>query len=73
MGWRIGQFFFLVGVLVMFVFAVSLANETPQGNLLLVGLAATGLGIFIMYKNRQSPGESQRFRRIRKLRSKNKE
>jgi hypothetical protein len=73
MGWRIGQFFFLVGLLVIFMFAASLANETPQGTYLLIGLPTTILGLFIMFKSRQPPGESQRFRRIRKMRSRKKD
>ena len=70
MGTRVGQFFFLVGLLVMFVFFASFVTATPHYNLFLIGLGSVLIGAFIMVKSRKPPGESERFRRIRKLRKK---
>jgi cadmium resistance protein CadD (predicted permease) len=67
---RIGQFFFLVGLLVMFVFFASYMSETPKYNLFLIGLGSIFLGVFIMVRSRKPSGESERFRHIRKLRKK---
>jgi len=73
MGTRIGQFFFLVGLLVMFVFSASFMNETPDFKIFLIGLGSILLGMFIMIRNRGRSGESERFRRIRKTRAKKKD
>ncbi|HBX70050.1 MAG TPA: hypothetical protein DEH25_11915 [Chloroflexi bacterium] len=70
MGKRIGQFFFLVGLLIMFVFSASFANGSPYFNLFLIGMALISLGIFMMIRNRKPRSESERFRRMRKLRKK---
>jgi len=69
---RIGQFFILVGLAVLFAFVASYQAGEPDALLALIGLGATGLGIFIRIKKRRPPGEPQYFRRLRKLRSKKK-
>jgi hypothetical protein len=73
MGTRIGQFFFLVGLLVMFVFSASFMNETPDFKIFLIGLGSILLGMYIMIRNRVRSSESERFRRIRKMRAKKKD
>lgn len=73
MGTRIGQFFFLVGLLVMFVVYASFMNGTPDFKIFLIGLGSILLGTFTMMRNRKRSSESQRFRRFRKMRKKEKD
>ena len=70
MNTRIGQFFFLIGLLVLFTFFASYMNATPYYSLFLIGLGSTFLGVIMMIRSRKPSGESERFRRIRKLRKK---
>jgi len=72
MGTRIGQFFFLVGLLVMFVVYASFVNGTPDFNIFLIGLGSILLGTFTIMRNRKRSSESERFRLFRKKNKKEK-
>jgi uncharacterized membrane protein HdeD (DUF308 family) len=66
---RVGYFFFLVGLLVLFVFVASYQVDAPRYSLLLGGLALVISGIFLVVKNRPASEDAGRFRRFRKTRS----
>jgi uncharacterized membrane protein HdeD (DUF308 family) len=63
---RVGYFFFLVGLLVMFVFVASYQVNAPRYNLLLIGLILIISGVFLVVKNRPPSEDAGRFRRFRR-------
>ena len=63
---RVGYFFFLVGLLVMFVFVASYQVNVPRYNLLLIGLLLIISGVFLVVKNRPPSEDAGRFRRFRR-------
>ena len=63
---RVGYFFFLVGLLVMFVFVASYQVNVPRYNLLLIGLILIISGVFLVVKNRPQSEDTGRFRRFRR-------
>jgi hypothetical protein len=70
---RIGVFFTSVGALILFVFTASYMTDAARYEVCLGGLACLGLGVFLMIKYRHPAEKSDRFRYIRKLRSRKKE
>jgi uncharacterized membrane protein HdeD (DUF308 family) len=66
---RVGYFFFLVGLLVLFVFIASYQVNVPRYSLLLGGLFLVISGIFLIVKNRPPSEDTGRFRRFRRNRS----
>jgi hypothetical protein len=69
---RIGYFFAMVGALILFIFAASYMNQTPQFNICVIGAIPFALGVFLIIRYRKRGGEAERFRYIRKMRSRNK-
>jgi uncharacterized membrane protein HdeD (DUF308 family) len=67
---RVGYFFFLVGILVLFVFVASYQVNVPRYNLLLIGLLLVISGVFLVVKKRPPSEDAGRFRRFRRKRSK---
>ena len=70
---RVGYFFFLVGLLVLFVFVASYQVNVPRYNLLLIGLILIISGVFLVVKNRPSSEDTGRFRRFRRKSSEKKQ
>ena len=70
---RVGYFFIMVSLIVLFAFVASYQVDTPNYSLLLVGLGFIFFGIIIVIKNRQRPEKAERFRLVRRMRSKNKD
>lgn len=69
---RIGFFFASVGALVLFVFAASYMIEEPRYDVCVGGMACLGLGIVMIIRNRKPSERAERFRYIRKMRSRKK-
>jgi uncharacterized membrane protein HdeD (DUF308 family) len=63
---RVGYFFFLVGLLVLFVFVASYQVNVPRYNLLIIGLFLVISGILLVVKNRPPREDTGRFRRFRR-------
>ncbi len=64
---RIGNFFILIGVLLLIFFFASNASDTPNFILLLAGVASTALGFRMNRRPRIEPSQSKRFRTIRRI------
>ena len=64
---RIGNFFILIGVLLLIFFFASNANSTPNFIFLLAGLGLIVLGLQMIRRPRSEPTESGRFRTVRRL------
>lgn len=70
---RVGYFFIMVSLLVLFVFGASYQVDAPNYKLLLSGLALIFIGVFLVIKNRPPSEDTGRFRRFRKTRSREKQ
>ena len=70
---RVGYFFFLVGLPVLFVFVASYQVNAPRYNLLLIGLFLVISGVFLVVKNRPPSEDTGRFRRFRRKSSEKKQ
>ena len=58
---RLGQFFFIVGLVLLIIFAATLQSGDPQFSLFLPGLFGFALGFLLIWRGRE-PGEpSDRF------------
>ncbi len=66
---RIGAFFLIVGILLIYIFWGSAQSSLPNFRWLLFGLLAIIWGIALIFRGREAT-ESQRFRTIKKLRGK---
>ena len=69
---RVGQFFLMVGLVVMFIFVASYQLGDPNFSFFFLGLGALILGAFLIFKHRKRGGEAERFRWIRKMLSRKK-
>lgn len=69
---RIGYFFIMISLLVLFIFAASYQIDDPKYSLLLGGLALIFMGIFMVVRKRRPSEKAERFRTIQKMRSRNK-
>jgi hypothetical protein len=69
---RLGQFLILIGVLTLAIFWFSLRAGDTDINYLLVGLPSFLLGVLLVLRGR-SQQSSERFRTLRRLRSKDQE
>ncbi len=71
---RIGQFFFFLGVILLFLFWAALESSDEQVlPLMFCGGLSFVAGVLLYWRNRQPPGESERFRTIRKLLNRDKD
>jgi hypothetical protein len=71
---QIGEFFLVIGVIMLAVFFVTDQSQNPQFLLFFGGLLASAAGISLMVRNREPlTGESARFRRVRRYRQKSRE
>ena len=69
---RVGYFFIMISMIVLFAFVASYMVDTPNYKFLLGGLAMIFIGVFIVVRNRQPSEKAVRFRMVRKMRSRNK-
>jgi hypothetical protein len=71
---QIGQFFLVIGVIMLAVFFVTDQSHNPQYLLFFGSLLVGGFGFSLMMKNRSSRSEeSARFRSVRRYRQKERE
>jgi len=69
---RIGVFFTSVGALILFIFAASYMTNEPRYDICLGGMAVLALGMFLIIRYRRPSEKAERFRSIRKMRSRKK-
>ncbi len=71
---QIGEFFLVIGVIMLAVFFVTDQSHNPQFLLFFGSILVIAAGISLMMRNREaSSGESARFRRVRASRQKSRE
>jgi cell shape-determining protein MreC len=71
---QIGQFFLVIGVIMLAIFFVTGQSQSPQFLLFFGGVLIAGAGISLMMRNRTAfAGDSARFRRVRHYRQKARE
>jgi hypothetical protein len=71
---QFGQFFLVIGVIMLAVFFVTDQSQNPQFLLFFGGLLVAAAGVSLMLRNRTPlTGESARFRRVRSYRQKSRE
>jgi Sec-independent protein translocase protein TatA len=71
---QIGQFFLVIGVIMLAVFFVTDQGKNPQFLLFFGGLLIIAAGVSLMTRNRTPlAGESMRFRGVRRYRQKSRE
>jgi hypothetical protein len=69
---RIGYFLIVASMMVLFVFAASYQVNDPDYKLLLGGLVIIFIGVFMVIKNRRASEKADRFRMLRRMRSRKK-
>jgi hypothetical protein len=69
---RIGVFFTSIGALILFIFAASHMIGEPRYEFCAGGIFCLGLGIFMIIRNRKPSEKAERFRYVRKMRSRKK-
>jgi len=71
---QIGQFFLVIGVIMLAVFFVTDQSQNPQFLLFFGGLLVVAAGVSLMLRNRTPlTGDSPRFRSVRRYRQKARE
>ena len=67
--YRLGTFFILVGLGLLFMFWITIQGDNPQpeGKFLLFGALSLGFGIWQAWRNRSEPEEVERFTAVKKL------
>jgi hypothetical protein len=67
--YRLGSFFILVGLGLIFLFWITAQGETPQpeGNLLILGIGSLMFGIWQAWRNRPKPQDVERFKTAKKI------
>jgi len=63
---RLGQFFLLIGLILLILFFFTEGGQNPRPLLLLGGLASTVFGISLIWRSRAPAAPSERFRTVRK-------
>jgi hypothetical protein len=64
---RIGNFFILIGAMLLVLFFTSNASGAPNFVLLLAGIGSVLLGFRMVRRPPEDPSESRRFRTLRRL------
>lgn len=67
---RIGQFFLFIGLISLTIFFTTDHALDPGVEYLFIGLLLSLIGISLIWRNRQAPQESKRFRILRWKQSK---
>jgi hypothetical protein len=71
---QIGQFFLVIGVIMLAVFFVTDQSQNPQYLLFFGSFVVLAAGISLMVRNREPlGGDSARFRSVRRYRQKSRE
>jgi hypothetical protein len=71
---QLGQFFLVVGVIMLALFFVTGEGGHPQYLLFFGGVLIGGGGVSLMFRSRPaSASESARFRQVRRMRQKSRE
>jgi len=71
---QIGEFFLVIGVILLAVFFVTDQSRNPQYILFFGGLLVSAAGFSLMVRNHEpATGESARFRGVRRYRQKSRE
>lgn len=70
---RIGYFFIIVSLLVLFLFVASYQVDEPNYSLMVIGLFFIFIGIVMVVKNHRPSEKAERFRMLRKMRSRDKD
>ena len=65
---RVGQFFFFIGFLALVIFYASDQARSPIYDLLCSGALLFPLGLYMMWRYRNPPPESDRFYTLRRIR-----
>ena len=65
---QIGQFFFFIGVILLVIFFASDQSENTAWGYFISGAALIALGGYLMWRNRRTDLENNRFRAYRKMR-----
>ena len=65
---RVGQFFFFIGFLALVIFYASDQAHSPIYTLLCSGVLLFPLGLYMMWRYRNPPPESDRFNTLRRMR-----
>jgi hypothetical protein len=66
---RAGQYVFWLGIFVVLLFVVSDAVHTPEYELLLYGVIAVFVGVYLWRQGRTPAAPSERFRTLRRITS----
>jgi K+ transporter len=69
---KIGAFFLYIGLILVVVFFATDPTEVSSYGAFFGGVACVWLGLFLIWRDLKTPGESQRFRRWRAWREKGK-
>ena len=70
---RLGQFFLVIGLVMLIVFFGTDQSQNPQYYLFFLGAPLTALGIFLYWRNRKPAEPSNRFEGFRKMLQSDKE
>ncbi len=67
--YRLGNFFILVGLGALFFFWLTTraANAEPEGNYLVIGVAALVFGLWQTWRGRPKPQSVERFTTLKKI------
>jgi hypothetical protein len=63
--WQVGEFFVLLGVLLLIIFFITGQVDSPIYWYFCIGVPVLGLGIFFMWTGRNPVEASKRFRIMR--------
>lgn len=73
LAWRIGQFFLFIGLLALFIFFVTLQAGNPSVAFCFSAGFFTTVGGYALWRGRRTePAPDERFRYVRKIRSRGK-
>lgn len=67
---QIGQFFMVLGLIVLVVFCATTQANTPAYPFCIAGLAVFAFGSFLFWRGYTPPPPSERFRLLRNRKSK---
>ena len=70
---RLGQFFFIIGLIMLIVFFGTDQSRNPQYYLFYLGAPLTAGGLFLFWHYRNPPPPANRFSGVRKMMQSSKE
>jgi hypothetical protein len=69
---QIGLFFLYIGIIITIIAVTSFQIEDPVYGALMLGIGISIFGIFLAWRYRPAPSESERFKAWKKMTSKKK-